>query len=147
MFTATAPRAAWLGRTFSFLRHLLEMTVAMMVGMFAYRLLVGSFLAAGGTTLEEARVAQPELFALGMATAMSVPMVAWMRHRGHSWRNGLEMSAAMFVPALLLIGCYELGAVSADSVCPVACAAMIPAMAGAMLFRRDDYTGHGAVAS
>ena len=147
MFTATATRPTWLEHTLSFLRHLLEMTVAMMVGMFAYALLVGSFLAASGSTLEEARVGQPELFALGMATGMSVPMVAWMRHQGHTWRNGLEMSAAMFVPALLLIICYEMGAVSADSICPVACAAMIPAMAVAMLFRRDDYIGHRAVTS
>jgi len=38
MFTITAPRAAWLGRTFSFLRHLLVMTLAMLLGMAAYGL-------------------------------------------------------------------------------------------------------------
>jgi flagellar biosynthetic protein FliP len=50
------------------------------------------------------------------------------------------MTAAMFVPAFALIACYWLGAVSADAVCPMACALMIPAMAVAMVFRIDEYT-------
>jgi hypothetical protein len=142
MITVTALRATRLGHVFAFLRHLLEMTVAMMLGMFAYGLLLGSLLAAAGSDLEDARLGQPELFALGMAASMSVPMVAWMRHRGHDWNNGMEMTAAMFAPALVLIVCYRLHAVDAESICPLACAAMIPAMVGAMLFRLDDYTGH-----
>lgn len=147
MTTITALRSRRLGRTSSFLRHLGEMTVAMLLGMLAYGLLVGVVLGAAGSTVEDARLGQPELFALGMATSMSVPMVAWMRHRGHDWRNGIEMSAAMFAPALVLIACYWLHAVEASSICPLACAAMIPAMVGAMLFRVDDYTGDRMAAS
>ena len=147
MTTITAHRSRPFGRTFSFLRHLSEMTVAMLLGMFAYGLLLGLILGAAGSTVEDARLGQPELFALGMATSMSVPMVAWMRHRGHEWRKGIEMSAAMFAPALVLIGCYWLHAVQASSICPLACAAMIPAMVGAMLFRLDDYTGDRMAAS
>jgi hypothetical protein len=41
-----------------------------------------------------------------MAFSMSVPMVALMRRQGHGWRNSVEMSAAMFVPALVIIVCY-----------------------------------------
>jgi hypothetical protein len=141
MTTAVPLRATRPGRTRSFLRHLLEMTVAMMVGMVAYGLLIGVGVALAGNSPEDARLGQPELFVLGMAFSMSVTMVAWMRHRGHSWRNGLEMSAAMFAPALALIVCYWLHAVSSNSMCPIACAAMIPAMVVAMLFRLDDYTG------
>jgi hypothetical protein len=74
--------------------------------------------------------------------ADAVPMVAWMRRRGHDWSSAAEMSAAMFVPVAALIVCYRLQAVSADSVCPIACAAMIPAMLVAMLNRHDEYTGH-----
>jgi hypothetical protein len=77
-----------------------------------------------------------------MASSMSVPMVAWMRRRGHGWRSSAEMSAAMVVPAVALIVCYRLHAVSAGSVCPLACAAMVPAMIVAMLYRLDDYTCH-----
>src|SRR6266542_3730524 len=87
-----------------------------------------------------------ELFALGMASSMTVPMVAWMRRRGHGWRNSVEMSAAMVVPALALILCYRLDAVAAGSICPLACATMIPAMVVAMLYRLDDYTGHPSAA-
>ena len=147
MTTITASRPRRHGRTFSFLRHLGEMTAAMLLGMFAYGLLLGVVLGAAGSTVEDARLGQPELFALGMATSMSVPMVLWMRHRGHVWRNGIEMSAAMFAPALLLIGCYWLHAVEANTICPLACAAMIPAMVGAMLLRLDDYAGNRVVVS
>jgi hypothetical protein len=52
------------------------------------------------------------------------------------------MSGAMFVPAFALIACYWLGGVSAEPMCPLACGAMVPAMAVAMLFRLDQYTGH-----
>lgn len=147
MITVSSLRATPFRRIISFLRHLLEMTVAMMLGMFGYGLLLGGLLAAAGNNLEDARLGRPELFALGMAASMSLPMVAWMRHRGHDWRNGMEMTAAMFAPALVLSACYRLHAVQADSVCPMACAAMIPAMVGAMLFRLSDYTGERVAAS
>jgi hypothetical protein len=73
---------------------------------------------------------------------MSVTMVAWMRHRGHTRRSSKEMTAAMFVPAFALIVCYSLNGVSASSVCPLACAAMIPAMVVVMVYRLDVYTTH-----
>ncbi len=142
MSSVTAPKASSRAPTIWFLRHLLEMTVAMMAGMAVFAVLLGGLLAAAGSSLESARLGQPELFVLGMASGMSVPMVAWMLRRGHGWRNGAEMSAAMFVPAVALIVCYRLDAVEAGSICPLACAAMIPAMVVAMLYRLDDYTGH-----
>lgn len=142
MSTAVAAPGTHVVQVLRFGRHLLEMTVAMMLGMFLYGLAVGSLLAAVGTTLEAQRIDRPEPFALGMALAMSVPMVAWMRHRGHAWRNSAEMSAAMFVPVVALIACYRMDAVAAGSICPIACSAMIPAMVVAMLFRLEDYTSH-----
>jgi hypothetical protein len=143
MTTTTVSRATRVRPVAAFLGHLLEMTVAMMVGMFLFGALVGVIAGATGSSLESIRVGQPELFVLGMASSMSVSMVAWMRRRGHDWRCCGEMTAAMFVPALVLIVCYRAGGVSADSVCPLACALMIPAMAVAMLFRLDVYAGHG----
>lgn len=125
-------------RAIRFVRHLSEMVVAMMLGMFAF----GAALAAAGTDLVDFRLSHPELSLTFMATAMTVPMIAWMRYRGHAWSSGGEMTAAMFVPVAVLIPCYWLGAVSAEPLCPLACAAMIPAMAVAMLFRRDEYTTH-----
>jgi hypothetical protein len=41
----------------------------------------------------------PELLLLGMAFTMTVPMVAWMHHRGHRWARSWEMTPAMFVPS------------------------------------------------
>jgi hypothetical protein len=143
MSTTMLSAATRRGRSVYFLRHLLEMTVAMVLGMFAYGALVSTLSAASGSSFENVRLGQPELFALGMAFSMAVPMVAWMRHRGHDWRNSVEMSAAMFVPVLALIVCYWLNVVSAGAVCPLACAMMIPAMMFAMFYRIDAYTtGH-----
>src|SRR5512133_633676 len=142
MSTATLARENRRGRTWVFLLHLLEMTVAMMVGMLVFGSLVGVIAGASGSSLEAIRVGRPEFFVLGMAAGMSVTMVARMRRRGHSHRSCREMTAAMFVPAFGLIAGYRLGAVSADAVCPVACALMIPAMAGAILFQNDAYTTH-----
>ena len=38
-----------------------------------------------------------------MAFTMTVPMVAWMRYRGHSWQPTLEMAASMVIPTLIAI--------------------------------------------
>jgi hypothetical protein len=126
-----------------FLRHLGEMTLAMFVGMFAFGFLLGAIGGAAGSSLESVRGSQPELFMLGMGTAMSVTMAAWMRRREHSRRERREMIAAMFVPVLGVLACYRSGAITADPVCPLSCVLMIPAMAAAMLFRLDVYATHG----
>jgi hypothetical protein len=116
------------------------MTLAMFVGMFAFGFILGVIASVSGSSLPSVRVSQPELFMLGMGFAMSVTMIAWMRRRGHSWRQGWEMTAAMFVPVLGVLACYWVGVITADSVCPLSCVLMIPAMAAAMLFRLDVYT-------
>lgn len=125
-----------------FMRHLGEMTLAMFVGMFSYGFAVGLIAGGAGSSLESARTTQAELFMLGMGSAMSVTMVAWMRHRHHSWGQCREMTAAMFVPVLGVLACYWAGAVAAGSVCPLSCVLMIPAMAAAMWLRLDVYTTH-----
>lgn len=64
-------------------------------------------------------------------------MIAWMRHRRHTRRDGWEMTAAMFVPVVAVLACYWAGAVTAGAVCPLSRALMIPATAAAMLVRLD----------
>jgi len=142
MSTITLTRPDHKGRTMQFLRHLLEMIVAMMLGMFAIGAVFGGVLAASESSLAEARLHHPELALLVMAVGMTVPMVAWMRHRGHAWRSSGEMAGAMFVPAFALMVCYWLGGVSSEPLCPLACATMIPSMIAVMLYRLDEYTGH-----
>jgi hypothetical protein len=140
--TATLSRAEHHRPALIFLRHLGEMTLAMFVGMFAFGLALGVIAGIAGSSLESVRVSQPELFMLGMGSAMSVTMVAWMRHRRHTRQQAWEMTAAMFVPVLGVLACYWTGAITAEPVCPLSCVLMIPAMAAAMFVRRDVYTTH-----
>lgn len=112
--------------------HYLEMVVAMVAGM----VLLGPLwdLAAPGLT-DRANVA-----ALVMATDMAVGMAAWMRVRGHGWAGIAEMSAAMYLPFVVLLVPFWLGAVSGGTLMTVGHVLMLPLMAVAMLWRRCDYT-------
>jgi len=130
-------------RTRTFLRHLLEMTVAMMLGMcilgMAFR---GIHLAVFGSGFDAAWREHTELAVFAMTFNMTLPMVAWMHHRGHSRECGGEMAAAMFVLALALLVPFWLGIISARVVLPLEMALMIPAMVVVMLYRIDEYAGH-----
>ena len=86
-----------------FAGHLAEMVLAMIVGMVALGLLLGAVGEPPGYH------ASP-MYQYGlMCAAMAVPMVAWMRVRGHSWSDGAQMTAAMTVPVLVLVAPAELG--------------------------------------
>jgi len=64
-----------------FALHFLEMLLAMYVGMLIFMALPGA-------------MALPALLhQFGMAVSMTLPMVLWMRIRGHGSRHGIEMSA------------------------------------------------------
>jgi flagellar biosynthetic protein FliP len=143
---ADAPPAHRCMAVWRFVRHATEMTVAMMLGMCVLGAVFRQVhLAVFGTGFEQAWHQHPELTSLAMAFNMTVPMVAWMHYRGHSWQRGGEMAAAMFMPAIVLIPMFWLGAVPAAAVLPMEMAAMMPAMIGAMLIRHNDYTApaHG----
>ncbi|MCA1716685.1 MAG: hypothetical protein LC781_07425, partial [Actinobacteria bacterium] len=85
-----------------------------------------------------------------MGASMSAPMVAWMRHRGHSWSDGLEMTVAMLVPMLALVLPVELGVagyvpgLSEQSLAVLSHVAMIAGMVVLMIYRWDRYAAHGA---
>jgi hypothetical protein len=78
---ATLSRSAQHRPVPTFPRHLGEMTLSMFLGMFASGLAIGLIAGAAGSSLESVRVSQPELFMLGIGSAMSVTMLAWMRQR------------------------------------------------------------------
>ena len=123
-----------------FARHLLEMVVAMMAGM----VVLGVALATLGEPPGYANLfVQYGL----MGVSMSVPMVAWMRHRGHSWRDGGEMTAAMLVPMLAPVAPVEMGVavpgLSEGSLMVVSHVAMIGGMVALMAYRFERYA-HGA---
>jgi flagellar biosynthetic protein FliP len=131
----------YLGAGWSFTRHLLEMVVAMMAGMVVLGAAVGLL----GQPPAYADNALVEYALMGLF--MSAPMVAWMRYRGHSWTDGMEMTAAMLVPMFALVLLVELGVVglSEHSFMVLSHVAMIGGMAALMLFRPDRYVygAHG----
>lgn len=139
---ATVSVSARWPRASAFVRHFVEMLVAMMLGMCVLGGVWSGILAAWGTDVSAFRGDHVALVALVMALDMTVPMVWWMRYRGHNWRRGAEMAGAMFVPTLVLIGLLQLDAVSGDSLIGLEHALMLPAMLLVMLWRLDEYTRH-----
>ena len=117
-----------------FARHYLEMVAAMVVGMAVL----------GGAS--EALLDLPDETAVTlveMAIAMTVPMVAWMRFRGHGWRVCNEMAAAMLIPAAAALVVLGAGIVEDETTLLVfEHVAMFAGMFVAMLLRFDEYAGH-----
>jgi hypothetical protein len=123
-----------------FVRHYVEMVVVMFVGMGVLALPARWVVGAAGTSYAEA----PALMFLSMAVTMTVPMVAWMRFRGHGWQPSAEMSGSMLVPTFAVIGLLGAGIVEDTGVLmAVEHVAMLGFMLGAMLLRSAEYT-HGA---
>jgi len=131
-----------------FLLHLGEMILAMMVGMAAGAavlvLIFSIFLASAvrGMTRVEVLNQFAVPICLVVAVAMIMPMVAWMRFRGHEWRPIAEMAAAMAIPLVPIFGLLALQVIPGASACGLYCVVMVPAMVVAMLFRFNLYTGH-----
>jgi hypothetical protein len=123
-----------------FIRHYVEMVVAMFLGMAILALPARALLGTAGTSWSELG---PEAMFLAMAVEMTVPMVAWMRYRCHSWRPCIEMSAAMFVPTFVAIGLHAGGVAGAGVLMGAEHVAMLLAMLASMLLRPAEYT-HGA---
>jgi hypothetical protein len=96
------------GSTRRFVRHYVEMVIAMFLGMAVLMPPAGWALSAVDTSWFELHTSAPALMLLGMAVTMTVPMVGWMRYRGHGWRANLEMSASMLLPALAVMTLREL---------------------------------------
>ena len=126
-----------------FVRHYVEMVVAMFLGMVVLGAPAGWALNAAGSSWAELNTDAPSLMLLGMAVTMTVPMVGWMRYRGHGWRANAEMSASMLIPTVAAIGLLETGIVGdIDVLLIVEHVAMLLGMLGAMLLRPAEYTHH-----
>ena len=128
-----------------FLRHYVEMVVAMFLGMVVLGVPAGWALGAVGSSWSELTTDAPALMLLGMAVTMTVPMVGWMRYRGHGWRANTEMSASMLVPTFAAIALLQASVVDdVGVVLVVEHVAMLLGMLGAMLLRPTEYTHHHA---
>jgi hypothetical protein len=123
-----------------FVRHYVEMVIAMFLGMAILGLPAGWALSAAGSSWSALNDDAPALMFLAMATTMTVPMVAWMRYRGHGWRANAEMSASMFLPTFAVIAMLGAGVVTDIGVLLVVeHVAMLLSMLAAMLLRADEY--------
>jgi hypothetical protein len=121
-----------------FVRHYVEMVVAMFLGMGVLLPPLGAALRTAGTSLHSSDV----LMISAMALTMTAPMVAWMRYRGHGWPVCADMTAAMAIPTLSVLALLWSGLVGdLGTLLVIEHVAMLPSMLVAMLLRRDEYTG------
>jgi hypothetical protein len=131
--------------TYRFLRHYAEMVVVMFAGMFVLMAPAGVLLGAFDTSWSRL---SPAMNVFGMALTMTVPMVAWMRYRGHTWRANIEMAASMLIPTFVVMVVLWAGAAKGTLMVPEH-AGMLACMLVAMLLRRDEYScgthAHGDV--
>ena len=121
----------------AFALHLAEMLVAMVAGMVVLGGALEGVLALAGTSLSDAPTAAS---AAVMAVNMTVPMVWWMRYRGHPLRHSVEMAGSMVVPTAIIVALYWLGTIPSGGVMAAQHVVMIPAMVGVMLWRYEHYS-------
>jgi hypothetical protein len=122
--------------TYRFVRHYAEMVAVMFAGMFALMAPTGVLLSAVGTSWSRL---SPAMNTLVMALTMTVPMIAWMRYRGHAWRPNIEMAASMLIPTFAVMGVLWAGIAQGGVMVPEH-AAMLTCMLIAMLLRRGEYS-------
>jgi hypothetical protein len=119
----------------AFHRHLIEMTLSMVIPWSAFFLVVRIVLPAAGLT--------PAWFflipiAIGV---MVIPMTALMLYRRHPGRDIVEMNAAMFAGMLVVMPVARM-VLGLEWIFPIALVAMTAPMVALMYFRREHYTHH-----
>lgn len=125
--------------TRAFARHYAEMVAVMLVGMAA--LAIPARLATDAL-LPGVDPDDPALMLAQMAVTMTVPMIPWMRWRGHGWRPCVEMAGAMLVPGLATVVLALTGVVaSLGLLMTLEHVVMFAAMFGVMLARPEEYSG------
>jgi hypothetical protein len=120
----------------AFARHFGEMLVAMFLGMGVLGGLAAlGFAALGGGSSDLPGGVRVTL----MGIYMTVPMVLWMRYRGHAAARNAEMAMSMVVPTLAAAVLAFAGALGTGAALAVQHVVMIPAMLGVMLWRYEEY--------
>jgi hypothetical protein len=131
------PRRRHLASWLPFIRHYIEMVLAMAVGMFALiPLWTYALQAAGAPHLLD----RAEPMALVMATDMAIGMAAWMAWSRHGWRDIAEMSAAMYLPFVIFFPATLAGIMTSGAMMAAGHALMLTSMLAVMLWRRDHYS-------
>ncbi len=130
----STPHQVW-----NFVRHYLEMCIAMCVGIGVGDAIY--FAIAGAAGYSDPFGQLPVLSLAVVTFSMTAPMVAWMRFRGMDWRLINEMSAAMIILAGLVLAAGLMGFVPMGQLALLEHALMMPFMLVPMLLRADQYTG------
>jgi hypothetical protein len=125
-----------------FHRHLIEMTLSMVIPWSAFWMIVHFALPSAGLT-------PAWFFLMPIAIAvMVVPMTVLMLYRRHSGRDIIEMNASMFAGMLLVMPAIHLLLPSLgvqlglEAIFPIALVAMTAPMIVLMYVRREHYTHH-----
>lgn len=126
----SSTRRAWL--------HYLEMTAAMGIGMAILGPLVRWGVTAAGWS---AAFERTDARAMIMATEMAVAMAAWMLVRRHGYGEVAEMTAAMYLPFVVLLAPYWAGMLSAAGLMILGHVLMLIAMAVVVYRHRLHHTG------
>jgi hypothetical protein len=125
------PAAHWFG-------HLIEMVLVMLIGM---QVLFGEYAAVvNALGYGDPILRLPEVSTVVMSLTMAVPMALWMDYRGHHRRGVVEMSAAMVLPAVAVLGAGAVGIVSRADLPATFHTWMYVAMIGLMVVRRREYS-------
>ena len=134
--TYDEPRRSNLASWLPFIRHYIEMVLAMAIGMVALMPLeMWAVQAAGAPHLLD----RVEVMTLVMATDMAIAMGAWMAYRRHGWRDITEMSAAMYLPFVIFFPATLAGVMTSGTMMVAGHVLMLLTMLAVMLRRRDHY--------
>jgi hypothetical protein len=134
--TALIAGSAGRGGKRAFARHFGEMLLAMSAGMLVLGGAAEGVLALAGSSLS-AQAAAAQVSVMGVS--MTVPMVLWMRHRGHNRARNVEMAGSMIVPSVVAAALAVAGVLGETGALTLQHVVMIPAMLGVMLWRYDEY--------
>lgn len=133
----------------TFQRHVTEMVLSMLVPMGILAICFFLLFPRLGINVRPGVDSPGGLIALAVALlGMTVPMIALMRVRGHSWRHAWEMTGAMFIPLVVIMPVVRLFLPRAGIelppvfMLPIAFVAMTGGMIVLMLLRRDLYSKH-----
>jgi hypothetical protein len=121
-----------------FALHFAEMCAPMCIGFTVADLLY--FWLASLAGYSEPFRELPELSVLVVTVSMTAPMTAWMLYRGMPHRAITEMSAAMPIVAIVLVGLGWVGLLSKENLALLEHGLMMPAMLIPMFLRLDLYT-------
>jgi hypothetical protein len=120
-----------------FWRHFLQLLAAMAAGTIATGTSFASVI--GFKAYDQVTVRYPTQILLAMAAGMSIPVVAWMLHRGMGRRNAAEMAAAIVLPVLPFLLLVWLG-VTSSAQCWGYRATTVVAVLVLMGYRRSRYS-------